>query len=259
MAKEKYEVKLGEVFTRLTVTVLKSGYRNSTWYHTARCECGRIKEIAHSNLVLGKSKSCGCLSREITSKRAATHGMSGSAEYQTWNRMWSRCTNPIVDRYPNYGGRGISVCDRWEKFQNFFEDMGRRPSPKHSIGRIDNDGNYEPNNCRWETPEQQASNTSNNRHVDFDGRKMTISACERHLGIPPGTLTQRLALGIKPPELFAIHDLRPKPITVDGVTHGTVEWMRIAGIPISSFYHHQRKGLSPEDIVRLYLRKKEKS
>lgn len=257
MKKSKYEVKHGEIFGRLTVTSPKSGYRHNTWYHTVKCECGVMREVAHSNLVLGKSKSCGCLSREITGKRAATHGMSKSPEYMTWNRMWSRCTNPVVDRYPLYGGRGIAICKEWEKFESFYADMGPKPSAKHSIGRIDNDGNYCKENCRWETAEEQQSNTSTNVFIEHEGVRLTISQWSRRIGVSAATLHQRQRAGMPVDKILEKENLTKRAITVDGETKLTVEWMRYAKIPISSFYHWQRKGMSKEDIVRKYLKMRE--
>lgn len=254
MKKSKYEVKHAEVFGRLTVTSVKSGYRHKTWYHTVKCECGIILEVAHSNLVLGKSKSCGCLSREMTGKRATTHGMSKSPEYMTWNRMWSRCTNPVVERYPLYGGRGITVCKEWEKFEAFYADMGPKPSDKHSLGRIDNNGNYCKENCRWETAEEQHSNTSTNLFIEHEGLRLTATQWARRIGVSADTIRQRHYAGMPAERILKNKNLSKRAITVDGETKLTVEWMRYAEIPISSFYLCQRKGMSKEDIVRKYLK-----
>lgn len=250
-------LKVGDSFGRLTVLVASSGIKNRAHMALFRCDCGAEKEIAKSNVFLGKSKSCGCLSKEVTGDRARTHGMSKTKEYQTWSRMWSRCINPIVDRYPRYGGRGIKVCDRWKKFELFYEDMGPIPSPSHSIGRIDNDGNYEPSNCRWETPEQQCSNTSVTRIVEWKSEKKTIRQWSIETGITYSRLAQRLAAGLPAEKVFddSPDSLALRKITVDGVTKLTTEWMRDANIPISSFYYWQRKGLSKEDIVEKYLAK----
>lgn len=102
--------------------------------------------------------SCGCLRHLLLGIRSKTHGMAESKEYRSWVAMWSRCTNPEHVAYRRYGGRGITICERWSEFENFFADMGPKPTPKHSIERINNDGNYEPSNCKWATPFEQAQN-----------------------------------------------------------------------------------------------------
>jgi hypothetical protein len=126
------------------------------------CECGSIKDYAPRNLRLGHTKSCGCLFRERRGYSNVTHGQTRgyrhSTEYKIWSCMKSRCYNKHLWNFQNYGGRGIKVCERWMKFENFLADMGRRPSPSHSIDRINNDGNYEPGNCRWATRSEQCLN-----------------------------------------------------------------------------------------------------
>ncbi|MDB5937503.1 MAG: uncharacterized protein JWQ01_4847 [Massilia sp.] len=246
-------ISVGNKFGRWTVGEINAQVKKGAYYHLCKCDCGKEKLVASSNLAGGKSSSCGCLNRELARTRVTTHGLSKTVEYMTWNRMWTRCTNPKTDRYANYGGRGITVCDRWKSFENFFEDMGVRPSDNHSIGRKENDGPYSPNNCAWETEEEQNSNKSTSRFIEFDGRRLTVSQWASETGISAGLIIHRLNEGIPPPKLFAEGSLSIRPITVDGVTKGTVEWMRDAGIPISSFYHFQRKGLTKEEIVRKYL------
>lgn len=113
--------------------------------------------------------------------------------YGTWQQMLQRCQNPKVDSFGRYGGRGISVCDRWkESFWNFVDDMGERPSAKHSIDRVDNDGNYEPNNCRWATAREQARNTSRNTVLTHDGKTMCVCDWAKYLGISDRALSIRL-------------------------------------------------------------------
>lgn len=252
---DKIEVKAGDVFHRLTVIEPRSAVKSGAYYHLCRCECGSEKLIMSSNLTKGKSKSCGCLSREMVSKRARTHGMSKSDEYATWNRMWSRCTNPVVDRYPQYGGRGISVCKEWERFEQFYEDMGPKPSRHHSIGRKDNDGDYCKENCRWETAEEQQSNTSRTVFVEHEGLKLSISQWSKRLGVSRDALQQRVSAGMPVERILEKGHLAEQSITVDGVTKLTTEWMKEARIPISSFYHFMRKGMSREEVVRKYLEK----
>jgi hypothetical protein len=125
----------------------------------AVCDCGTQKIIWRSNLVRRKSptRSCGCLHREEQPTYARRHGHYKSATYRTWYSMKTRCFNQKSNRYVHYGARGITVCDRWMNFAEFLEDMGERPAGK-TLDRINNDGNYEPGNCRWATAKEQASN-----------------------------------------------------------------------------------------------------
>ena len=119
-----------------------------------------------------------------------------SSEYSIWMNLRSRCYNPKNTRYDMYGGRGITVCQRWrDDFMNFLEDMGRRPSSDHSIDRIDNDGNYEPSNCRWATRSEQARNRRSSRFLEFGGRRITLAEWAEEIGIDKRTLHIRLKAG----------------------------------------------------------------
>jgi hypothetical protein len=122
------------------------------------CDCGNEKLFNPSNLKRGLTKSCGCFNKELCRTKAKrTHGKSLTTEYKIWQGMHQRCGNPNDKNYPDYGARGISVCERWSEFEFFYEDMGQRPVGL-SIDRKNNDGNYEPSNCRWATPAEQNSN-----------------------------------------------------------------------------------------------------
>jgi hypothetical protein len=127
------------------------------------------------------------------------HGLARSAEHQAWRSMKHRCLNPRAQKYADYGGRGIRVCARWAaSFSAFFTDVGPRPTSRHSLGRIDNDGNYEPGNVRWETLEEQRGNSRQNRVVEAFGRKQIVTAWAREVGISVITLRTRLRRGWSP-------------------------------------------------------------
>lgn len=153
---------IGSRFGRLVlVEVLGTVDRNRQW--KCRCDCGKEVVRLMNNIKRGITLSCGCLGYENVKSVRRTHGdacrNAVSREFQTWQRMIQRCHNPKVPCFRDYGGRGIAVCDRWRKsFDAFLSDMGRRPPGNFSIDRIDVDGNYEPSNCRWATPKQQANN-----------------------------------------------------------------------------------------------------
>lgn len=153
----------GEVFGRVIVLErsFKPHYRQAKW--KCRCACGTVWDVEYYTLISGKVISCGCYRREMLSRTKATHGESRvgalTAEYRCWRWMKKRCLNPSSIGWADYGGRGITVCDRWlADYLNFLTDMGRKPSPVHSLDRIDVNGNYEPSNCKWATLSEQARN-----------------------------------------------------------------------------------------------------
>ncbi len=123
------------------------------------------------------------------------HGMTNSSEYKSWQHMRDRCLNTQSDNWYRYGGRGISVCDQWKDFSVFYRDMGPKPSPKHTIERIDNGGNYTPENCRWATRMEQLRNTSRSRRITAHGITLTLSQWAEKTGIHRKTISERLDTG----------------------------------------------------------------
>jgi hypothetical protein len=152
-------------FDRLLVVERVLQERGSATYGIwdCQCDCGNHIKVLTRDLKAGKSKSCGCLRKEM----ATTHGKSRSSTYRIWAGMLQRCINQSNTGYVDYGGRGIMVCDAWkDSFEKFYEDMGPRPSPKHSIDRIDVNGNYSKDNCRWATQTEQRRNMRNTLKVN---------------------------------------------------------------------------------------------
>jgi hypothetical protein len=161
------------------------------------CDCGAHKEMLWRNVRTGKSQSCGCLHKERTAAAKTTHGHSRhgkiTPEFQAYRSMMARCYRRTNNRFSEYGGRGITVCGRWKgDFAAFLADVGHRPSPRHSIDRTNNDGNYEPSNVQWATKQKQGRNKRNNVAVVAHGRKMTLVEAASQFGVPYSTLKARI-------------------------------------------------------------------
>lgn len=152
-----------------------------------RCECGEETLAMGGNLRSGHTRSCGCLHGE-------RHGRSKTREWNAWVDIRKRCENANYKDYDRYGGRGITVCDRWQSFKGFFEDMGDCPA-SHTIERIDNDIGYGPDNCRWATRKEQANNRCSSRWVEFNGERKTLMQWAESTGIGRSTIAARLDSG----------------------------------------------------------------
>jgi hypothetical protein len=180
---------------------------NKAW--ECRCDCGKITTGCASDMKRGFKKSCGCFQREGAKIRRTTHGLSYTSEYWVWASMMARCFNPNEVGFKNYGHRGITVCPRWRTAANFLADMGKRPSPKHSIDRINNDGNYEPGNCRWATRIQQNRNMRRVRFLMFNGESKCISEWATIYGLNESVLRRRLDRGWSIEEAISLPPCKP--------------------------------------------------
>jgi lambda repressor-like predicted transcriptional regulator len=199
----------GQVFSKLTV-IRRAG---PEWL--CECACGTTCTVRASNLRSGKKKSCGCLNRNsfgdrpyvrktafVRTRSNDTHGLCRSAEYGVWKTMKRRCLPLGIALTKYHGDRGIRVCDRWQHFENFLADMGPRPAG-HSIDRINNDGNYEPSNCRWVTKKSQTGNRKNTIFVEFEGQQTTLAELAARFGISYNTFAGRFYRGWPVAEIVA--------------------------------------------------------
>lgn len=197
-------IQIGDRFEMLTVVAPSQPTNNRIKQWECKCDCGTIKVVQEGNLKHGQVKSCGCLrkqrSAEVARNNFTSHGEGSggktTTEYRTWVSMIQRCYQPTHDSYKHYGGRGITVCDEFRNsYPRFLEEIGRRPSIKHSLDRIDNSRGYEVGNIRWATREEQQNNRRDNRLLEFCGDSLSIAQISRRVGVPPDTLRQRINNG----------------------------------------------------------------
>lgn len=191
---------IGMTFGRLTVLEDLPGGTRSRRYVRCSCACGSEAVVSVGKLRSGETRSCGCLRREVGRSRRLRHGESRAVgitpEYRAWCNMNNRCYNERNPVFADYGGRGIRVCSRWRaSYASFLSDVGRRPSMRHTLGRKDNDGNYEPGNVEWQTWTEQQRNRRGNRLVEIDGERLTIAEWSERSGVDAGTIAYRLRSG----------------------------------------------------------------
>lgn len=169
--------------------------KNSASFWLCKCECGNEKTVTARSLVGGHVQSCGCLAREVLMDRCLAHGHSRrgahTSTFSSWASMRGRCRNPTDDAWKWYGGRGITICERWDKFENFLADMGEKPKGK-TIDRVNNDLGYSKENCEWRTHKEQCNNRRSNVILEFDGRSQNITQWAAELNIGMRTLWARI-------------------------------------------------------------------
>lgn len=235
---------IGLTFGDLEVTARAGKNASGGWDWVAQCTRGRSVIISSS--AIRRRKSCGCrrIENQIIARGQTPHGLSHSSEHGIWVKMRQRCGHlPSGGGHPRYAGRGITVCARWRNsFVNFFEDMGSRPSPRHTLDRIDNDANYEPGNCRWALPEVQANNRSTNLVLDMGGKAQTLSEWCKELSLNKACVHHRLVRGASVAE--ALQPVPPRTsIHVSGRGYLSIaQCAVILGITRTSAYRLHRSG-----------------
>lgn len=251
----------GTKFGRLTVDSRLGSSTGGTFFR-CRCECGSVVEVRGVCLKRGDSRSCGCLKDEKASLRARTHGRSKTSEYAVFATMKRRCCSPKVNSYKDYGGRGITVCDRWlngdgqrSGFECFLCDMGTRPSSRHSVERLDTNKGYLPENCVWATPREQSRNTRRNVHVTIGGVTKILVEWAEVSGLCYGLLQNRWAKGCAAENL-----LRPVKtqrngrnsifVTINGVTKNVRGWSVQSGLSQALIWKRLGSGCPPESLLR---------
>lgn len=220
----------GKTFNFLTVIqeAAKSNSGKRRWL--CRCVCGTEKIVHGYAITSEETKSCGCKRNELQIAAQGTHLMSKSNIYSVWVAMKSRCINQNDKNYRWYGGRGISICDRWsESFSSFIEDMGPRPTG-HSIERIDNNGPYEPSNCRWASREEQARNRSNTKFLSIGGEKKPLAELADIHGLTYETVYQRKLRGASDEQALSHQHGNHKYLTLGGITKSLTDWASATGI-----------------------------
>lgn len=197
VSEHRLDVLTGRRFGRLLVLSRTENSTDGKPMWMCKCDCGKEKPVRAQLLRNGTTTSCGCLNRELTSKRSTTHGKTRTREWQTRHAIKERCLTQSCSSYAHYGGRGIRVCDKWlNSFESFLADMGERPGPGYSIDRIEPDGDYEPGNCRWATVVEQNRNKRTNVRYTINGKTQLAADWARESGLSHGATRYRVSKGI---------------------------------------------------------------
>ena len=185
---------VGMRFGRLTVTKW-SDVKNRAHRWLCTCDCGGWTIATSCNLVRLNTQSCGCLHKERSACATKTHGKSKTSLYNAWKTMRARCNNPSAIMYPRYGGRGISVDPRWGEFKNFYEDMGEPTFNGATIDRIDNNGDYCKNNCKWSSRSENARNKENTVFIEWNGERVKLIEFAERMGVKYELFRSRIKKG----------------------------------------------------------------
>lgn len=198
-SKEYLDSLIGKKFNMLTIVSYKKKGKNNNNYFVCKCDCGNITEIRSNHVLNDNQYSCGCIKTKYADR------VIGNAIYDTWNRMMHRCYDVRHHKYPRYGARGIKICDEWKNnYDNFYKwSLDNNFQLGLSIDRIDNNGDYEPSNCRWATRKQQMRNTSRNRYITYKGETHSLAEWCEILNVKYRTASTRLYRGKSLDQVFS--------------------------------------------------------
>lgn len=204
------------------------------------CDCGKESVVSGGNLTRGKTKSCGCLNKERVRAANTTHGFSKERLFGIWKGILQRCTEPNFHHYRYYGGRGIVVCEDWMSFQCFRDwSLSSGYSDDLAIDRIDNDGDYTPQNCRWVTTKEQARNTTRNTFITFQGKTLCLAEWAERLGISASAISKRIGRGWSVEKALTdpLRGNNERLLTHEGSTRSIADWSRFLGINYQTLLH----------------------
>lgn len=249
----------GQMFNRWTVLERAPDKAHGVGRWLCRCKCGSERAVYASLLKNSGSRSCGCHKAEVLAAGRHGHTKRGwkSRTYLAWGGLIGRCTNPRNPKYPRYGARGITVCERWRSdFVNFLADMGECP-PALTIDRINNDGNYEPGNCRWATRKEQQNNRSACHYLTLNGETLTVTEWTVRLGICHNTILDRIEKDWPIERVLSSRRFNGtnarvgrRALTVGGETKSMSEWGRDTGLGLQTISNRiNRRGWSAERAV----------
>ncbi len=240
---------IGAKFGKLTPIKRDKDYSNGRRKWLCLCECGVEKVIGENSFRYGRTTSCGCVQLEWAKRHTKTHGMSKTKEYMTWQAMHARCKGYGENETKNYKDRGIAVCKKWASFENFYAHMGKRPSPKHTLERKNNNKGYSPENCVWAIRKQQQRNTRRNRRLTINGVTKCMSEWCEIYGVKVNMIRRRLASGLSPKEAFEmpVGLFKYKRVAeINGVSKPLKEWSKVYNIKESTIRTRIYNGM---DIV----------
>ena len=248
------EEEIGKRYGRLTVIsfncYLKKPHGVEKRFNCI-CECGGKTVSTMHNLRQGIAKSCGCERTKKLLARQVTHGKTHTKEYRIWQGIMRRCTDATFPAWPRYGGRGITVCDRWRSsFQTFLDDMGCKPDGDYSVERIDNDKGYSPENCKWADRAEQSRNKCTNRWIEVEGKRLVMTDWAKASGASIGRIRDRIdKLGWSEVDAVSKPRVQYRKLTKDGVSMTVPEWSKALGLKYRTIRGRLDRGWSENDAL----------